>query len=67
MLEAIKACEQIAGKKLNWSYSEVNRSGDHIWWISNVAKFKHHYPEWDFTYTVEDILQQIFNGLRSRV
>ena len=60
MLEAIQHCEDIAGKKLNWSYSESNRIGDHIWWISDVRKFANHYPEWQLTYTVPDILQEIF-------
>lgn len=59
MLEAVNLCEEIAGKKLNWSYSETNRSGDHIWWISDVSKFKSHYPDWDFKYDVRDILEQI--------
>ena len=60
MLEAIALCEEITGKKMNWSYSETNRIGDHIWWISDVQKFKAHYPEWDFKYNVEDILKEIF-------
>ena len=60
MLEAIQHCEDIAGKKLNWSYSESNRIGDHIWWISDVRKFADHYPQWHLTYTVSDILQEIF-------
>lgn len=45
MLEGIELCEEIADKKLNWTYGEDNRIGDHIWWISDVAKFKEHYPE----------------------
>lgn len=36
MLEAIKIGEEIADKKLNWSYSKTNRIGDHIWWISDI-------------------------------
>jgi CDP-paratose 2-epimerase len=51
MLEAIQECEAIAEKKLNWSYVDDNRIGDHIWWISDVQKFKQHYPEWNLTYT----------------
>ncbi len=31
MLEAIEYSEKLAGRPLNWSYSEINRSGDHIW------------------------------------
>jgi CDP-paratose 2-epimerase len=66
MLEAIDACEKIAGKKMNWSYSETNRIGDHIWWISDVSKFKKHYPDWDFTYNMSDILEQIYVQMRER-
>lgn len=66
MLEAIGECEAIAGKKLNWQYVETNRIGDHIWWISDVSKFKEHYPTWELTYTVTDILKEIFNQNVSR-
>jgi CDP-paratose 2-epimerase len=61
MLEAIRECEAIAEKKLNWQYVETNRIGDHIWWISDVSKFKEHYPGWELTYTVTDILKEIFS------
>jgi len=60
MLEAIDMCEQIAGKKLNWTYSEQNRQGDHMWWISDNGRFKAHYPEWRLTYDVPRILQEIY-------
>lgn len=59
MLEAIALCEDISGKKLVSEYQEQNRSGDHIWWISGVGKFKEHYPEWDFTYDVRRVLEEI--------
>ncbi|MFM6320612.1 MAG: NAD-dependent epimerase/dehydratase family protein [Dolichospermum sp.] len=66
MLEAIGHCELIADKKLTWSYEESNRIGDHIWWISDIQKFKNHYSNWDLTYTVTDILQEIFTENISR-
>ncbi|MDX2189706.1 MAG: NAD-dependent epimerase/dehydratase family protein [Bacteroidota bacterium] len=59
MAEAISMSEKITGKKMNWSYSEANRIGDHIWWISDVSKFKSHYPQWTWKYGIEDILSQI--------
>lgn len=67
MLEAIRMCEEITGKKLNWSYTEDNRIGDHIWWISDVRKFKNHYPEWNFTRDIKQILIEIYEGLAKRV
>jgi len=60
MLEAIALCEEIAEQKLNWSYSETNRSGDHIWWISDLRKFKQHYPDWKQKHDVQSILNDIF-------
>ncbi len=66
MQEAIKMCERITGNKMNYSYSDANRSGDHIWYISDVSKFERHYPEWSFKYNLEDTLTQIFEELRNR-
>lgn len=66
ILEAIQVCEKIADRKLNCSYAESNRIGDHIWWISDLRKFKTHYPEWNFTYGIQDILEEIFNQNTSR-
>ena len=67
MQEAISMCESIVGKKMNYAYSEQNRIGDHIWWISDVSKFKAHYPQWDYRYDIEDILTQIYTSMRDRV
>jgi CDP-paratose 2-epimerase len=67
MIEAINICEMISGKKLNVQYSDTNRIGDHIWWISNVNKFKSHYPEWNYKYGINDILEQINNSLLKRI
>jgi CDP-paratose 2-epimerase len=66
MLEAIEHCQAISDKKLSWSYMESNRSGDHIWWISDIQKFKSQYPDWDLTYTVVDILKEIFDENTTR-
>jgi CDP-paratose 2-epimerase len=59
MLEAITACEQIAGRKLDWTLGEDNRIGDHRWWISDLQPFKNDYPGWDIRYGVQEILEQI--------
>jgi len=61
MLEAIKICEEITKRQVKWSYSEANRIGDHIWWISSVAKFMSHYPLWRIEYDVPKILREIYD------
>ena len=60
MLEAIKLCEEICGKKLNHEYIDQNRSGDHILWISDVSKFKAHYPDWNLAYDIRHTIEEIF-------
>lgn len=67
MLEAIAASEEIVGKKMRWSYSESSRIGDHIWWISDVSKFRGHFPEWDYQYDLTDILRQLHDGIGARL
>lgn len=62
MLEAITLCESIAGKRLRWSYRDDSRSGDHIWYISDVRRFQSHYPEWRYEYDLKATLLDIFNG-----
>ena len=59
MIEAIQMCEEISGKKLEWTYKEDNRIGDHIWWISDVSKFQAHYPEWHYKYDLRTTLEEI--------
>lgn len=59
MLEAIEICEQLSGKKLNHTYVEDNRIGDHIWYISDVRRFQSHYPNWKYRYGLNDILKEI--------
>lgn len=67
MLEAIDMVRAITGCKLNYTYSDQNRIGDHIWWISDVNKFKKHYPEWEYKYSLHDIITQIYEGMTERV
>lgn len=62
MLEAIAMCETITGRRMNTEYVETNRSGDHIWWISDVSKFQSHYPGWKLTRNVGAILQEIHDA-----
>ena len=66
MLEAITLCEEITGNKMSYSYSETNRIGDHIWYISDVSKFKQDYPNWAYQYDLTDTLKDIFTSMQQR-
>ncbi len=63
MLEAIEQGERISGKKLDWTYVEENRIGDHIWWISDVRKFQTDFPKWKYRYDLDAILREIHAAL----
>ncbi len=66
LLEAVEMCEELMGRRIELVYSEENRIGDHIWYISSVRKFKDHYPRWQLTYDVPSILGEIYQGNRER-
>jgi CDP-paratose 2-epimerase len=65
MLEAIRMCEEISGRKLNWTYVEDNRIGDHIWWVSDVRRFQQHFPRWKYQYDLRGILTEIHDVVGS--
>ncbi|HEY2461299.1 MAG TPA: NAD-dependent epimerase/dehydratase family protein [Candidatus Acidoferrum sp.] len=66
MLEAISAIEGLSGRKLDWRYVEEARKGDHICYISNLSKFKSHYPNWKITKSIVAILEEIVAVQRSQ-
>lgn len=65
--EAVALCEEIGGTKMRTRYVDENRSGDHIWWISDVRRFQEHYPEWEFRYDLRRTLEEIATGLEERL
>jgi CDP-paratose 2-epimerase len=66
VVEAIALAEEIAGAELEWSYSEQNRVGDHIWWIGDNGRFETHYPGWSLEYDVPRILREMHAVNRDR-
>lgn len=66
MIEAIEKCERLAGRPMRWSYSQANRAGDHIWWISDIRRFQAHYPHWSMRYDLDALLEEIFEAVTDR-
>ncbi len=67
MLEAIEQIEQMTGRKLDWSYVDEARKGDHICYISNLGKFQSHYPNWKLTHGLNAILEEIIRSQRAQL
>ena len=66
-LEAIRTCETLTGNKLEWTYEDTPRIGDHIWWISDTRRFQDDYPDWTCRYDLNKTFKEIYNGLRERL
>ena len=62
MIEAIQQIENIAGYKLNYTLSDDARIGDHIWYVSDISKFKAHYPDFKYQYNIDRILKEMLTS-----
>ncbi len=67
VLEAINLAEEITGKKARFTVSEENRSGDHIWYISDISKFMNRYAGWGITHDITDIITAIAEETERRL
>src|SRR6266567_1702877 len=67
ILEAIERIERMTRRKLDWRYVEEARKGDHICYISNLGKFKSHYPNWKVTRGLDAILEEIVASQRAQL
>ncbi|HTW89488.1 MAG TPA: NAD-dependent epimerase/dehydratase family protein [Candidatus Binataceae bacterium] len=59
ILEVFDLIEEITGRRVNWTYVDENRIGDHMCYITNLSKFKSHYPQWTIRRSTEDILREL--------
>jgi CDP-paratose 2-epimerase len=66
ILEAFNLISEISGKKMNHEYVDQNRKGDHICYISDLAKMREHYPKWDITKNLQATFEEIFNAWQNR-
>lgn len=67
VLEAIGLIKEISGHTLQYSLLNNPRSGDHIWYISDVRKFQLHYPNWKFEYDIKQTITEMILAAESKV
>ena len=53
-------------KKFKHKIISKPRSGDHIWWVSNMKKFKKDYPNRKPKYKIKDIIEDIYLKLTNK-
>jgi hypothetical protein len=54
-----RALEDIFGRRLNWSYVDEPRRGDHVCYISDCSRLSADYPSWAVTIDLDDIFAQL--------
>ncbi len=65
LLESIDLIEKVTGKRMKYKLGP-EREADHIWWISNINKARHHYPNWDIRIGLEQVFKEIYEALSKR-
>lgn len=59
VLEAIDLAQELSGRALKYAISDAARSGDHIWYVSDVRRFQADYPEWSYRYDLRTTVEEI--------
>ncbi len=62
VLECISRLEEMTGRRIATDYQPVNRTGDHICYITNLAKIRSHYPDWNVSRTLDGILEEMLRS-----
>jgi CDP-paratose 2-epimerase len=66
LLEAAALVAELGGGTLKTEYVDQARRGDHICYISDLTKLRTHYPGWDITISLREIVAEIIAGWRAR-
>jgi len=66
ILEAFALIEEISGIKMSYDYIDQNRKGDHICYISDLARMKADYPRWDITKDLKTTFLEIYQSWTKR-
>jgi CDP-paratose 2-epimerase len=67
ILEAFDYVEQLTGHRMQHEYLETAREGDHICYITDLARFKSHYPHWEITKCLDQIFKEVIDALERTV
>jgi CDP-paratose 2-epimerase len=67
ILEAFDCASAITGRRMQYEYLDMPRRGDHICYISNLAKIKSHYPAWEITKDLTSMFHEISRSWHTRL
>lgn len=61
IIEAFDIIKNVSGKKMMYIYVDKPRIGDHICYYSDLSKIKSHYPKFEITKNLSNIIENILN------
>ena len=67
ILEAFEMVEALTGRRMRYEYRESARQGDHICYITDMTRFRTHYPQWSLTRSLDDIVREIVGAWQARL
>ncbi len=59
IIEALNLVEELTKINVKRKILKSPRVGDHIWYISDISKFKKHYPKWKQKYNTKKIIEEL--------
>ena len=64
LLELLDKIEHLIGRPFR-GVRPAARVGDHICYITDLAKFRSHYPDWELTRGLDEIVADVVRGARA--
>ncbi len=66
VLECIALIEELSGYRVQYTYQEQNRIGDHICYISDLRKLQSHFPQWRIERSLPHIISEMVAAEENR-
>tara|TARA_Y100000591_G_scaffold248757_1_gene219930 strand:- start:589 stop:1638 length:1050 start_codon:yes stop_codon:yes gene_type:complete len=59
IVEALDLVEDLGKIQIKRKFLKKARVGDHVWYISDISKFKNKYPKWKQKYNTKKIIEEL--------
>jgi len=65
LMECVEMIRERTGKSPQLTYDEQARIGDHICYYSDLGKMRRHFPDWNLTYSLEEIVDELIPSVEA--
>jgi CDP-paratose 2-epimerase len=64
IIEALDLVENISNIRIKKKIIKKQMVGDHIWYVTNLSKFKKNYPNWKQKYNTKKIIEELVDNFK---